>query len=153
METNQPVDAAAAAEALQHVHRGRQAAARRVTTPWWYHPVVGVTLAVLVGSASLPDPARTAAVVVSTAALVALLGLYRRLTGLWVNAYEVPGTRRATLLAILTALVVLALAAVLEDALDVPGPLLVAGVLLGAGYVLLWRWIERQLVRLWNAAP
>ena len=40
METDEatPADAAAA---LQAVQAGRAAAARRVATPWWFHPLLG----------------------------------------------------------------------------------------------------------------
>ena len=153
METDSPLSPADAASALQRVRDGRRAAARRVTTPWWYHPLVGLTMASLVGSGSLRPPARGALLGASVVAMTALFWLYRRLTGLWVNAGKVPGTRLAALVVMVTSLAAFALATWLEDARDVRGALAVCGVLLGIGYTVFWRWVERQLVRLWQAAP
>jgi hypothetical protein len=147
-ESSSPLDAATA---LGHVRDGRSAAARRVATPWWYHPRVGLTLAALFGSGSLDGVARAVVLLASVAALAALFWLYRRLTGVWVDAYNVPGTRSATTVAMLVALGVLAVANVLEHGFDVRGSLVVAGVLLGVAYVLFWRWVERRLSRLWQS--
>ena len=153
MESRSPLNAADAATALQQVHSGRRAAARRISTPWWYHPLVGLTLAVMLASGSLTAPYRVLLLTGTIAALVGLFWLYRRLTGLLINLLQVPGMRNATLLATGVALGVFALATWLEDGVGARGSLVVAGVLLGVLYTLYWRWAERQLVRLWQTAP
>lgn len=153
METHRYPDADDAAAALQDVHDGRQAAARRITTPWWYHPLVGLALAAVVGSGSLPSPIRILALVAASAALLALFALYRRLTGLWINTLDVPGMERVTRLAMGVVFVVYATALAVEELLDVPGAMVGAGVLLGTAYTFYWRWVERRLIELWQAAP
>lgn len=153
MESNLRPDRAEAASALERVRSGRLAAARRITTPWWYHPLVGVTLAAMLGSGSLSGPVRVGLLVGSVAALGGLFWLYRRLTGLWINTLDVPGMRRVTVLVIGAHLTVFGVATWLEDGRGLRGALVVAGVLLGIGYTVYWRWVERRLVRLWRAAP
>jgi hypothetical protein len=153
METDSSSGAADAATALQHVRHGRAAAARRITTPGWYHPLAGATLAATLGSGSLTGLARVGVLLGSLIALLGLLQLYRRLTGLWVNLLHVPEMRRATVLATVIALAVFAAGTWLEDGQGVRGALAGAGVLLGIAYVLYWRWVERQLVRILQGAP
>ena len=107
----------------------------------------------MLGSGSLAGPARVAVLGGSLVALIGLLWLYRRLTGLWINTLHVPGMRGATVLATAVALAVFGAANWLEDGQGVRGALAAAGVLLGLAYVVYWRWVERQLVTLWRAAP
>lgn len=154
MEMNSSSGAAqSAATALQHVRSGRLAAAQRITTPAWYHPLAGAALAAMLGSGSLTGLARVGVLLGSLVALLALFWLYRRLTGLWINLLHVPGMRRATVLATGVALTVFCVATLLEDVEGLRGALVVAGVLLGVAYTLYWRWAERQLVTLWRRTP
>jgi hypothetical protein len=153
MESHSPTDPAEAAVALRDVRSGRLAASRRISTSWWYHPLVGATLAAMVGSGSLRGPAQGALLAGSVAALLGLFWLYRRLTGLWINILNVPGMKRATVLAAVTALTALGVAVLLEDGMGLRGSQIAAGALLGAAYTVYWRWVERELVRLWRAAP
>jgi len=152
METNEDVTGSAARAALTEVKAGRSAAARRVTTPWWFHPLLGAALAAMLAALSLRGPAVAVVLVLALVAQVALYALYRRLTGLWVNTWHVEGMRQVTSAATAVCLVLLALGVGLERA-EVRGAAAVTGVVLGVAYVVYWRWVERRLVALWAAAP
>lgn len=136
-------------QALQDVRDGRAAAARRVRTPWWYHPLLGLALFALV--AGMSRGASGLLTAFGVVALGGLLALYRRLTGLWLNTWHVPGMRLATGLATLVAYAATGTGALLEHAAGVPFALVVTGVLLGVAYVVYWRWVERRLADLWRA--
>lgn len=103
MESDAPLSSADAAAALRQVQAGRAAAARRLPTPWWFHPLLGLALATMLGAFSLPPPAATMVLGASLLAQLLLYGLYRRLTGVWVNLMNIPGMRRPTLVAGATA--------------------------------------------------
>ena len=136
------------AQALADVAAGREAAARRVATPWWYHPLLGLALAVMVGGLS-----RGASGLVSGLGLLALgllLVLYRRLTGLWLNLWHVPGMRGAVALATGVTYAVLLAGSLLEHAAEVSWALVVTGAVLGIAYVVFWRWVERRVAQLWR---
>ena len=136
------------AAALADVAAGRAAAARRLATPWWYHPLLGLVVAVMVGGMS-----RGASGLVSGSGLLGfglLLVLYRRLTGLWLNLWHVPGMRRPAVLATVVTYVVLLVGSLLEHVAGVPWALVVTGAVLGAAYVVFWRWVERRVAELWR---
>ena len=138
-----------AAQALHDLDEGRAAAARRVVTPWWYHPLLGATIFVMVAGLS-----RGSTGLLVGLALVAqglLFVLYRRLTGMWVNTFHIPGLKRTTVLAVLFVYLLLAAGALLEHRVGVPYSLVVVGAVLAVAYVVFWRWIERRLVQLWRA--
>lgn len=153
METDEGVTDSVARAALLEVEVGRSAAARRVTTPWWFHPLQGATLAAMLGAFSLRGLAVTVVLVLALAAQVGLFVLYRRLTGLWVNTWHVKGMRQPTAIAIAVAELLGALSVGLDRGADVLGASAVGGVVLGVAYVVYWRWVERRLVMLWTAAP
>ena len=153
METDADVTGPAARAALAQVDAGRSAAARRVRTPWWFHPLLGAALAASVAALSLRGPAVVVVLILSVAAQGALYALYQRLTGLWVNTWHVDGMRRVTALATTVSLLLLALGVGLDRGAGFRGAAAITGVVLGVAYVLYWRWVERRLVALWSAAP
>ncbi len=153
METDADVTDSAARAALAQVEAGRVAAARRVSTPWWFHPLLGAALAAMLAALSLPGPAVAVVLVLALAAQVALYALYRRLTGLWVNTWHVEGMRRVTTAATAVSLLLCVLGVGLDRGAGVRGAAAITGVVLGLGYVIYWRWVERRLVALWAAAP
>jgi len=153
METNADVTDSAARAALAQVEAGRSAAARRVSTPWWFHPLLGAALAAMMAALSLRGPAVAVVLVLALAAQVALYALYRRLTGLWVNTWHVEGMRRVTAAATAVFLLLCVLGVGLDRGAGVRGAAAITGVVLGLGYVIYWRWVERRLVALWAAAP
>ena len=153
METDDGMTDSAARAALTEVEAGRSAAARRVTTPWWFHPLLGAALAAMLAALSLRGPAVAVVLVLALAAQVALYALYRRLTGLWVNTWHVEGMRRVTAAATAVYLLLLALGVGLELGAGARGAAAITGVVLGVAYVVYWRWVERRLVALWAAAP
>jgi len=138
---------------MAHVEAGRSAAARRVTTPWWFHPLLGAALAAMLAAFSLRGPAFAVVLVLALAAQVALFALYRRLTGLWVNTWHVEGMRRVTAAATAAYALLIVLGIELDRGAGVQGAAAITGVVLGVVYVVHWRWVERRLVALWAAAP
>lgn len=153
METDADVTDSAARTALDQVEAGRSAAARRVPTPWWFHPLLGAALAAMLAALSLRGPAVMVVLVLALVAQVGLYALYQRLTGLWVNTWHVDGMRRVTAAATAVTLLLCVLGVGLDRAAGVRGAAAVAGVALGLGYVAYWRWVERRLVALWATAP
>ena len=72
--------------ALHDVADARERSAARVVTPWWYHPALGVALAlVLVGVAIAPPEFIMVWTLTSIAITVSLILLYRRITGIGVG--------------------------------------------------------------------
>lgn len=153
MEKDAAVTDSMARAALAQVEAGRSAAARRVTTPWWFHPLLGASLAAMVASLSLRGLAVAVVLVLALVAQLALYALYRRLTGLWVNTWHVGGLRRITAVATAVCLLFLSLGVGLDRGAGVRGAAAVMGVVLGVAYVVYWRWVERRLVGLWAAGP
>jgi hypothetical protein len=86
-----PEAARAALEALA-VDRG--GLAERVWTPWWYHPSLGLIVAVFVGSPAVRDPAAHSMLVAAgCVGLVFLMLGYKRVTGLSVSSAAGPRSR------------------------------------------------------------
>lgn len=110
--------------------------------------MVGLSLAGLVAGQSRGSSGLLTGLSVLTFGL--LIALYRRLTGMWVNTFRVPGMVRPTLVATVVGYAVAGGGALLEHAAHVPYALVGAGVVLGVGYVAYWRWVERRLVALWE---
>ena len=80
---------------LAAVRTGRSAAADRLVTPWWYHPILGLLLAGLlvaygVGSRWVIG----AALVVFCAGVSALVTAYRHQTGVWVSGLNAGSASR-----------------------------------------------------------
>lgn len=151
METDADVTGPAARAALAQVDAGRSAAARRVGTPWWFHPLLGAALAVSLAALSLRGPAVAVVLVLSVAAQGALYALYQRLTGLWVNTWHVDGMRKVTAIVTTITLLVLAIGVGLDRGAGLRGAAAITGAVLGVAYVVYWRWVERRLVSLWSA--
>ncbi len=152
-DASSSLSAEQAAHALAEVQKGRDAAARRLPTPWWYHPLLGLVLAVLVAGFALPMPARLVVMGLAVAAELAMFWLYRRLTGVWVDGTQIDGLQGPTAVATAVAIALLLLAVALEDWWAVRGGAVAVGVVLGTAYVVYWRWVERHLAQLWRQAP
>lgn len=88
METNggpgQPYDPR---DALADVAASRTSVADRLITPWWYHPALGAILAalVLLGALDAHNAIRLTVALLAAISIGALVGLYQRTTGMWVN--------------------------------------------------------------------
>ncbi|MBT0771957.1 hypothetical protein KIH74_23650 [Kineosporia sp. J2-2] len=77
------------ADELTIIAEMRAAAADRLVTPWWYHPVLGALLGVYLVAFSLGGTVvRLVALVLFGAACAALVDVYRRSTGVWVNGLD-----------------------------------------------------------------
>jgi hypothetical protein len=95
MESQSVPDPQQAADALGLVGETRGQLADRLVTPWWYHPALGLSLALLIASWSTHDGWLVlTAVGIYVAALVGLPRLYRRVTGVWVNGLVQRRARR-----------------------------------------------------------
>lgn len=83
--------------ALADVAAAQDSIARRVRTPWWYHPILGLNLAalILITSFVSSGAALLAAAVVSITVSLGLIKLYQHLTGLWIGPQDAgPRSRR-----------------------------------------------------------
>lgn len=101
--------------------------ADRLVTPRWYHPVQGAALALVVASFATRLFAVVAAgVVLYGVVLVVLPHLYRRSTGVWVDAETPPQARRVARALGWTALAALVVAVVTAGVGLWPVPLVAA---------------------------
>ena len=74
---------------LAMIAEARAAAADRLVTPWWYHPILGFLLAGYVVALSLGDTVvKVVALPVFLGGLGLLVHAYRRLTGVWISGFE-----------------------------------------------------------------
>ncbi|GAB48873.1 hypothetical protein [Mobilicoccus pelagius] len=136
------------AQALADAGTSRQAAADRLVTPPWYHPVLGANLAVLVLAAALPLPTVTLVLVALGSMLVsaALIHRYQRLTGVWIGPAQA-GPRSRLLWALYALAIAAAMAvAILVRAQQLPvGWAWVAAAVSAVGTVVLGRRIDATL--------
>lgn len=74
-------------DALRDVDASRTDTARRLYTPWWYHPALGLGLACLAMAVAYFDEAAIfwPLVVVAFVLPVTIAMAYRRITGVWIN--------------------------------------------------------------------
>lgn len=80
---------------LAAVAAARRAAADRLVTPWWYHPILGALFAGYALTIALGDRwVLLAGVVVFFAGLALLVGAYRRKTGIWLSGFEAGGATK-----------------------------------------------------------
>lgn len=86
MESNSVRDAHEARAALNAIAGARANAANRLTTPWWYHPILGLLAAVFVVSYTIGGVAVMLIVsIVYFGGLGILMGVYKKKTGMWIN--------------------------------------------------------------------
>ena len=84
-----------ASEQLALVAQARAAVADRLTTPWWYHPVLGLLLAGYLVALSFGDALVTAvAIAVFAVGCATLASTYRRLYGVWLSGLSDAGAAR-----------------------------------------------------------
>ncbi|MFC8303574.1 hypothetical protein ACFUCV_07780 [Specibacter sp. NPDC057265] len=75
-----------ARQALDAVAEARSAAADRLISPWWYHPVLGLLVAVFMLAFTTGGVAVQIAVGLAYfAGLGLLVSLYKARTGMWIN--------------------------------------------------------------------
>jgi hypothetical protein len=75
------------------VRAGRSAAADRLVTPWWYHPILGLLMAGLLVAYGIGSMwVVGATLVIFLAGLAALVSAYRNQTGVWVSGSARSGT-------------------------------------------------------------
>ena len=147
MESNEVSDRAAAAAELAALQSRRAALAERATQPWWYDALLGLLIAGFLASYSLRNTWVTlGALVLLLVALRAMVALYTRLTGMWVNGFRKGSTRRPIHVWLVLYAVVLGAAASAEYLLDVRGAMAVGGVVIGIGLALISRWWTRIYV-------
>ena len=80
---------------LQAVAAARRAAADRLVTPWWYHPVLGALFAGYAVSIALGNAwVLLGGIVVFFAGLALLVSAYRRKTGIWLSGFQAGGATK-----------------------------------------------------------
>lgn len=78
-----------AQEALDTIAGARSNAADRLTTPWWYHPVLGLLAAVFVVAYTIGGLVVMIAVaIVYFLGIGILMGAYKSKTGVWINGLK-----------------------------------------------------------------
>ena len=76
-------------DALKAIDAGRAAAADRLVTPLWYHPVLGVFLAgYIVAVAQKNLIVMLIAIPLFFAGIITLVTIYKKITGLWISAFR-----------------------------------------------------------------
>ena len=131
---------------LAAVAEARRAAADRLVTPWWYHPVLGALFAGYAVAIALGNTwVLLGGVVVFFAGLALLVSAYRRKTGIWLSGFEAGGaTRWAYLMGVVGGSCIAA--AVLLSFTDVSdGWVWAVAVVLGAAIVPIGRTYDREL--------
>jgi hypothetical protein len=80
---------------LAAVRTGRSAAADRLVTPWWYHPILGLLVAGLLVAYGIGSRwVVGATLVVFFGGVAALVTAYRSRTGVWVSGFSAGGASR-----------------------------------------------------------
>ena len=131
---------------LAAVAEARRAAADRLVTPWWYHPVLGALFAGYAVAIALGNTwVLLGGIVVFFAGLALLVSAYRRKTGIWLSGFEAGGaTRWAYLMGVAGGLCIAA--AVLLSFTDVSdGWVWAVAAVLGAAIVPIGRTYDREL--------
>lgn len=80
--------------ALAGLDTDRAELAHRVVTPWWYHPVLGAILAVIVAAQALPLGLSLLGLLPGLLAMIVLVKSYSRRYGVAVSGSYGPRTRR-----------------------------------------------------------
>ena len=76
-------------QSLAAIEKARWKAADRLVTPWWYHPVLGLlTSAYLVAIILGNQITRFIALAIFLLGVAALVGAYRKLTGVWISGFS-----------------------------------------------------------------
>jgi len=136
-----------AAGQLAVLDADRAAVADRAMQPWWYDAALGLAMAGFIASYSVHrDWVSPVALMLFLACNVALMAVYKRITGFWVNTQRAGCTQRVTRIWLAGAAVVLAVAGGAEFGLGVQGAMVVAGVVLGVGVAVISRWWTRVYI-------
>lgn len=89
LSTMENISTQDAANALASIDQARSEAAARLTTPWWYHPILGLLAAVFVVAYTIGGLGVMIAVaVVYFLGLGILMGAYKKQTGVWINGLK-----------------------------------------------------------------
>lgn len=131
---------------LKAVADARRAAADRLVTPWWYHPILGALFAGYAVTIALGNAwVLLAGLVVFFAGLALLVGAYRRRTGIWLSGFEAGGaTKWAYLMGVVGGLGIVA--AVLLSYTDMSDAWVWAvAVVMGAAIIPIGRTYDREL--------
>lgn len=146
-------------DALDEVTAARRRLAERLYTPWWYHPVLGLLLGLLVLQLGgvLGRPAMFL-MPVPILGIIVLGRVYRRLSGIDLYGDEAPdgGQRGRSLLALYVCGLIICFATgfVLSNRLDIAWPAWAIAALLIVGTVIVGRHYDGLLrAQLRSAAP
>lgn len=101
-----------AREALSALDADGARLAERVITPWWYHPILGLIVALMVIGVAHPGALGFGLVALGVAGIAVLVRAYTLRTGVWISQVAGPATRQLqrVLIAVYTVLMGAALA-------------------------------------------
>ena len=139
--TTEPATAAAQLAALA---ADREAVAARAMQPWWYDAALGFLVFAVLAQFSLDNDVVSFVVpLLVVAGCVALMQVYRRMTGFFVSGLRGGRTRRVVWVWLVGYAAVVAAGYALEEGAGVRGAMVGAGVVLGVGIAYLSRWWTR----------
>lgn len=87
-------DRDAARAALSALDADGARLAQQVTTPWWYHPILGVIVALIIIGVAHPGALGFGLVVIGVIGIPVLVRAYTLRTGVWISQAAGPATRQ-----------------------------------------------------------
>lgn len=87
-------DGDAAREALSALDADGARLAQRVITPWWYHPILGVIVALMIFGVAYPGALGFGLVAIGVIGIALLVRVYTLRTGVWISRAAGPSTRQ-----------------------------------------------------------
>lgn len=135
-----------AREALHEVAAGRRHAAGRLSSPPWYHPLLGLLLGAVFAAQAAHSTLVVGAVVAGFGGGLALLAeAYRRRTGVWASGYRRGPSGRVSLLLAAVLVALYAAAAAGDYLLGARWSFLAAGIAVVPVVVVLGRRFDETL--------
>lgn len=87
-------DGDAAREALSALDADGARLAQRVITPWWYHPILGVIVALMIFGVAYSGALGFGLVAIGVIGIALLVRVYTLRTGVWISRAAGPSTRQ-----------------------------------------------------------
>lgn len=87
-------DGDAAREALSVLDADGARLAQRVITPWWYHSILGVIVALMIFGVAYPGALGFGLVAIGVIGIALLVRVYTLRTGVWISRAAGPSTRQ-----------------------------------------------------------
>lgn len=120
---DQPADPPTASQArgtLESLNADGAKLAEQVATPWWYHPILGLIVALFIMAQTLSAAASLSVIALGVVALPLLTGIYNRRFGISTSQPAGPRSRRLLFCAVVPSVALPMLAAVAVKFTDIP---------------------------------